>query len=521
MGDENEPLDGFKWNHGYHGVTKGILFWDDVFLHDTENEKIAIIIMDTQGLFEVGADDDEDARIFGLSTLLSSILISNGKGLICEDQVQYLDQATKLAKFISGKKKNEWKPFQKILFLQRDWSHQDFVGYGYKSGQEYLKTALNEQLRPGSKSQLIRKDIYESFDEIKCYLLNNPGLIVTRKEYKGEWKQLESDFVKNLKILIESIFEDSFVIGNKKKVLGNDMTGTEFYDYVIMNFEAYQNAKIPETENIYDLMANSQLKAIVGDQIKFYRSKMSEKVDFDQENFEESIKQKHETAKAEAIKNFNEAEKIDDPERVSKHLELLKTEIKNNYENWKETTMRQYEAFSELKKHYDLQNENHKKEYDALQKKLEDQANEYAKLKKILEDEQKRQQEQADRLKAEIDKLNLTRTEKEEQIKEINADLKKLKEENDKKLEDEAKKHEAERKKLEEDLVKERNKPQAPGGGGAAIVDIGGILKGVASIIDVIPKKQPNNPCNAPQAPVQVPTPIQPASCAKTGATTK
>lgn len=52
MGFGDEPLVGFPWKKGSEGVTDGILIWSDVFLHTTENaEKLAIILVDTQGLF--------------------------------------------------------------------------------------------------------------------------------------------------------------------------------------------------------------------------------------------------------------------------------------------------------------------------------------------------------------------------------------------------------------------------------------------------------------------------------------
>lgn len=66
MGDGNDPIKGFSWKYGRKADTKGILFWPDVFLHDAPlGEKIAIILMDTQGLFEIGSTPEENARIFG------------------------------------------------------------------------------------------------------------------------------------------------------------------------------------------------------------------------------------------------------------------------------------------------------------------------------------------------------------------------------------------------------------------------------------------------------------------------
>jgi atlastin len=91
MGDSKEPLKGFSWKAGRHRDTVGILMWSDIFLHTTENgEKLAIILMDTQGLFDNETTHDDNTKIFTLNTLISSMQIMNLKERIQEDQLQYL-----------------------------------------------------------------------------------------------------------------------------------------------------------------------------------------------------------------------------------------------------------------------------------------------------------------------------------------------------------------------------------------------------------------------------------------------
>lgn len=72
-------------------VTSGILLWSDVFLHDTEDgERVAIILMDTQGLFDREVTTRENLAIFSLSTLLSSAQVYNLSQNIQEDNLEYL-----------------------------------------------------------------------------------------------------------------------------------------------------------------------------------------------------------------------------------------------------------------------------------------------------------------------------------------------------------------------------------------------------------------------------------------------
>lgn len=123
MGDKDELLNGFSWRSGSVRDTSGILVWNDAFLStNSNNEKIAIIVIDTQGLFESGTHPEDDSRIFTLGTLMSSILILNLFDVVQENQLEYIQYAIESAKFAVDKKPEiEEKPFQHLVFLIRDW----------------------------------------------------------------------------------------------------------------------------------------------------------------------------------------------------------------------------------------------------------------------------------------------------------------------------------------------------------------------------------------------------------------
>jgi len=65
--------------------------WSDVFIYDTEEgDNLAIILIDTQGLFDQKTSPSVNSKMFALSTLISSIQIYNLHNVIQEDQLQYL-----------------------------------------------------------------------------------------------------------------------------------------------------------------------------------------------------------------------------------------------------------------------------------------------------------------------------------------------------------------------------------------------------------------------------------------------
>lgn len=70
--------DSFAWRGGNERQTTGIWMWSEPFIRKSKNfhEDIAILIMDTQGMFDNQTTMSLTAQIFGLSTLVSSYQVS-------------------------------------------------------------------------------------------------------------------------------------------------------------------------------------------------------------------------------------------------------------------------------------------------------------------------------------------------------------------------------------------------------------------------------------------------------------
>lgn len=124
IGDEDEPLSGFSWKCGYKRDTTGIDIWNDAFLHtDTKTgEKIAIIVIDTQGLYDSETVPSDNLKILALGTLLSSILVLNVSDRIELKRLMHLKFAVDLGKYAALKNQNgSNKFFQNLLIMVRNW----------------------------------------------------------------------------------------------------------------------------------------------------------------------------------------------------------------------------------------------------------------------------------------------------------------------------------------------------------------------------------------------------------------
>lgn len=382
--------------------------------------------MDTQGLFEIGSIAEENSRIFGLSTLISSIQIVNVKDVMKENDIEYLEMATSLTKFITQKKnsrKSIWKPFQKLLFLIRDWADEE-AGFGYENGEKYLNTFLSMEDNPNTKTQTIRKNIHGSFDKIECFLLNHPGTRVNKKNFHGEWIKLEEEFVDNLKIFIESILGAKTLV--KKSILGKEITGLDLKNFIYEYLNAFRDTKLPEIENILQMTIDNQMKTFVAEQVKIYQAEMNENVDFNRPDFPQFVELKHENLKIDSIQKFIEKSNISDEMSIKKFSKILEIEIDQVFKSWHETTMREFQRFIDFKKEMqklNLENEEYKKSVEELREETQRQAQESAKAKHEYDERIKLQQELTQKLNTQVSKMNFTVIEKEEEIRKIQEDL--------------------------------------------------------------------------------------------------
>lgn len=90
--EEQKGALSFGWRGGEERQTTGIWMWSKPFMRRCAKtgEEIAIILVDTQGMFDNETTMTTTAQIFGLSTLISSYQIYNVEKRIQEDNLQHL-----------------------------------------------------------------------------------------------------------------------------------------------------------------------------------------------------------------------------------------------------------------------------------------------------------------------------------------------------------------------------------------------------------------------------------------------
>lgn len=319
--DENEKLTGFSWRAGVRRDTTGITFWSDVFLHDAENgDKLAIIIVDSQGLFDNQTTVEDNAKVFSISTLMSSQLILNLSGVIQEDQLQYLQFATEFANFSSPTAVAGQKAFQNFMFLIRDWSNPDEFEFGVDGGQKYLNEVL--KIKPSQTEDLksVRHHIKDSFDSLSCCLLPYPGNSVSRDStYDGRWGSMDEDFARELKASITELLKPEKLV--VKKVNNVEMTSASLNDYLRDVFNIFKTSKAPKASTIYESTVESFMTKFVEKSFEIFKAKLQSPDDESQLQIFINL------ARNEALSHFDTTKKMGSQDHVAKFRGNLERKI--------------------------------------------------------------------------------------------------------------------------------------------------------------------------------------------------
>jgi atlastin len=254
LGAEDEPLSGFSWRGGSERDTTGILMWSKVYPATLANgEEIAVILMDTQGAFDSQSTVRDCATVFALSTMLSSVQIYNLSQNIQEDDLQHLQLFTEYGRL--ALESSDSTPFQRLQFLIRDWVYPYEADYGSNGGKKLLDKRLEISDRQHPELQSLRKHIKSCFSDISCFLMPHPGLeIATNPKFDGRLSEIQTEFKKQLKVLIPMILAPENLV--TKKINGQVVKAKDLLEYFKSYINLYKGDELPEPKSM--LMATAE-----------------------------------------------------------------------------------------------------------------------------------------------------------------------------------------------------------------------------------------------------------------------
>ena len=257
----NQHEGSFDWRGGKERNTTGMWMWSEPYFlprggRDDDGETIAVLLVDTQGMFDHETTVGLTAAIFGLSTLLSSYQIYNVDKRVQEDNLQQLALFSEYGRMAleaeaktlgkgkeegeKGKEEKGKEPFQKIEFLVRDWQNFDTEDESDINGMEaemasYLDHVLAE--RAASDLKETRDQIHSCFEEVSCFMMTHPGFAVIKNKYEGDVNKIESLFLSLLDRYCQRVFDTEGQNGapprlQPKTVRGRELSAVELGTYI-------------------------------------------------------------------------------------------------------------------------------------------------------------------------------------------------------------------------------------------------------------------------------------------------
>ncbi|GCC27374.1 hypothetical protein chiPu_0005798, partial [Chiloscyllium punctatum] len=331
LGHDDEPLTGFSWRGGSERETTGIQIWSEVFLVDKPNgEKVAVLLMDTQGTFDSQSTLRDSATVFALSTMISSMQVYNLSQNIQEDDLQHLQLFTEYGRL--AMEETFQKPFQSLIFLVRDWSFPYEFNYGLDGGFKFLEKRLKISENQHEELQNVRKHIYSCFTNIACFLMPHPGLkVATNPNFDGRLK--DEEFIKHLKVLVSWLLCPENL--ELKEINGNKITGRGLVEYFKAYIKIYQGEELPHPKSMLQATAEANNLAAVAAAKDLYGKKMEEICGGDKPFLAPSdLQSKHMGLRDEAVKLFRGVKKMGGEEFSRRYLQQLENEIDELYINY-------------------------------------------------------------------------------------------------------------------------------------------------------------------------------------------
>lgn len=241
-------LNGFAFRSGRMPETSGIWTWSEVFTHDFDNgDKVAIILLDTQGTFDLQSSMRDCATVFAISTLLSSMQCFNLFHNIQEDDLNSLELFTEYATL--AQQQTNTTPFQYLLFIVRDWSDPD-IDYGWSS--QIINEIFAETPQQTLEMRSLRNKIRSSFQEIGSFLMPFPGLKVARsKNFTGHLQDIDPLFVEYLEMLVHGLLAPENLV--VKQINGEKIKAQDFSKYLVEYMKVFTGDQLPPPMTVLEV----------------------------------------------------------------------------------------------------------------------------------------------------------------------------------------------------------------------------------------------------------------------------
>ncbi|KAK8758209.1 hypothetical protein V5799_004169 [Amblyomma americanum] len=363
--------------------------------------------MDTQGSFDCSSTVKECTTIFALSIMTSSVQVYNVLRNIQEDQLQHLQFFAEYGKLAQKGARNQ--PFQRLVFLVRDWAFPYEADYGEEGGSTILQERLAVIDKQHKDLQFLRRQIWSCFSKIEGFLMPRPGdKVESDHTFDGRLEDIDFKFKEKLKELVPWLLAPENLV--VKKINGDKITCQELMNYFRVYVKTFQGGHLPEPKSVLQATAEASNVAAKEKATRLYMEGLKNRP---RGKLEELLKT-HITLLAEAMELFRKTPKVGEEEVSQRYLEALEKELKAHFGR----LYMEEELLIQREKELEEQREREREE--------ERQREERRKIEREIEKERERQRERE--REAERQREEQRKIEREKEQQRMEAELENRKE---------------------------------------------------------------------------------------------
>ncbi|XP_077970244.1 uncharacterized protein LOC120348673 [Styela clava] len=258
-GDEKKTLAGFSWRGGTKSNTMGILMWSKPYFANLHGKnKVAILLMDTQGAFDNENDIAQSSKIITMSLAISSHLIYNVNKCLRTDKLQFFETFLEHAKM--ARKLQDDSIFQSLTFLVRDWADTEDYPYGSEAGGDYV----DDQMKGKTKDNIKRSTFKDLFHKVSSFLLPYPGKSVAESsamKFSGSLRDIDSEFLEYVDKLVHFLFDPRKIV--MKKYNEEPVKGLELTEIAVQFAKILESDELPTPKDFLQAQTEAFLANVI------------------------------------------------------------------------------------------------------------------------------------------------------------------------------------------------------------------------------------------------------------------
>ncbi|XP_026325487.1 uncharacterized protein LOC113234392 [Hyposmocoma kahamanoa] len=289
--------------------------------------QVVVLLVDTQGSFDCHSTVRDSSTIFALSTLVSSNQVYNLSRNIKEDDLQHLHLFTEYGRMAS-ESSNGVKPFQKLMFLVRDWEFEYEHSYGIEGGQQLLDLRLKVTNNQAKELQDVRRCILDCFVTSQGFLMPHPGFAIRDPNFRGCLSDLSEEFKEQLLQLIPLILAPENLL--PKQINGETVKARDLYHFFKSYVDVFNSNELPHPQSIIRATSEARLLSAVESARDRYRQKMENVCAVDAPCVSHVVlRDIHERTCCEVMETFSQTKGMIDLQDLQTRGDQLKQELSN------------------------------------------------------------------------------------------------------------------------------------------------------------------------------------------------